>query len=164
MKIPMLGRKQRIFKECQHFSVFGNYSSIAFTSIALFFLFSLIPILFPIEASDMDNTAAHDDQSEGKPRRLEGETMQYLLQLESQLDADAASQEVDVLVENVLEEIKTRTASAACDRNVNSVIEKICLVSSFQHSVMLVKRFTSYSLFLARNRHSSHVLQVSQCG
>ena len=64
--------------------------------------------------------------------------------------------DLEVLIENVLEELKTRTASAACDRTANSAIEKICLLASFQQTLVLMIRFTPYALFLARNRHSSH--------
>ena len=107
----------------------------------------------------MDRKQPPGDVEEGKPRRLEEDTMHYLLQLDPQLDSTGEA-DIDILVENVLEEIKNRTASAACDRNVNSVIEKICLTASFTHIIELIQRFTQYSLFLARNRHSSHVLQV----
>ncbi len=107
----------------------------------------------------MDRKQHVGDNEEGKPRRLEEETMHYLLQLDPQLDSTDEA-EVEILVENVLDEIKNRSASAACDRYVNSVIEKICLSASFKHIIELIQRFTQYSLFLARNRHSSHVLQV----
>ena len=105
---------------------------------------------------------------DGKPRRLDQGTVQYLKQIDPELDnirhgyseGDGDIVTRDILIENVLEELKTRTASAACDRNVNSIVEKICLAGSFEHVIELLRRFTPYALFLARNRHSSHILQV----
>ncbi len=98
-----------------------------------------------------------------KPRRLEEDTISYLAQIDKTLDevlSAGSEEDLDVLVSNVLEEIKNRTASAACDRNVNIIIEKICLNSSFVNIIEILKRFTPYALFLSRNRHSSHIIQV----
>lgn len=104
---------------------------------------------------------------EAKPRRLDQGTIQYLQHINPELDTISQIQSYgddidtsEVLIENVLEELKNRTASAACDRTVNSILEKICLAGSFVHVVELLRRFTPYALFLARNRHSSHILQV----
>jgi hypothetical protein len=102
-----------------------------------------------------------------KPRRLDEGTIQYLKQIDPELDnlskgfGEGDAEQGAMLVENVLEELKTRTASAACDRSVNAIVEKICLASSFPHIIELLRRFTPYALFLARNRHSSHILQVN---
>lgn len=110
-----------------------------------------------------------DDAS--KPRRLEASTATYLLQLERQFstlleernasnDAEEEDDTVGVFISNVLAEIKTSTASAACDRRTNYIIEKLCYNSSLSNVMELFVRFTSYSVFLARNRHSSHILQA----
>lgn len=102
---------------------------------------------------------------DGKPRRLDQGTIQYLKQIGGELDSLSQglitdSETGQILVENVLEELKNRTASAACDRTVNSIVEKLCLAASFGGVLELLCRFTPYALFLARNRHSSHILQV----
>lgn len=105
--------------------------------------------------------AGNDDDGEHKPRRLEEDTIKYLTQLDIQLsaeDLDAESREV--LVENVLSEIKQRTASAACDRRTNMIIEKLCYAASLPHLIEIIDRCTPYAVFLARNRHSSHIVQA----
>ncbi|CAM9708221.1 unnamed protein product, partial [Ectocarpus fasciculatus] len=115
------------------------------------------------------NRYSAEPGEDGKPRRLDQGTVQYLKQIDPELDniragydgGDGDMDTRDILIGNVLEELKTRTASAACDRNVNSIVEKICLAGSFEHVIELLRRFTPYALFLARNRHSSHILQQS---
>lgn len=102
-----------------------------------------------------------NDNEAQKPRRLDEDTVTYLSQLDVQLsseDLDAEGREI--LVENVLSEIKLRTASAACDRRTNSVIEKLCYAASLPHLIEIINRCTPYAVFLARNRHSSHILQA----
>jgi aspartate/glutamate racemase len=97
-----------------------------------------------------------------KPRRLEEETAIYLSQLESQLEEiDKDDESVEILVSNVLEEIKQRTASAASDRRTNYIIEKLCYASNISQLLEIMKRCTPYSLFLVQNRYSSHIIQVA---
>lgn len=97
-----------------------------------------------------------------KPRRLEEETALYLSQLESQLDEiDKDDESVEILVSNVLEEIKQRTASAASDRRTNYIIEKICYAANIAQLMEIMRRCTPYSLFLVQNRYSSHIIQAS---
>jgi len=98
-----------------------------------------------------------------KPRRMEESLVIYLISLDKQLTSGGA--EVDeesraLLVDNVLTELKQCTASAACDRRINTIVEKICLVASMQNIIELLTRFSEYAVFLARNRHSSHVIQA----
>jgi len=96
-----------------------------------------------------------------KPRRLEEDTITYLMQLDKQIHADALDpDEQEVLVENVLDEIKQRTASAACDRRTNLIMERLCYAAKLKHLVEILSRFTPYAVFLARNRHSSHIIQA----
>jgi hypothetical protein len=102
----------------------------------------------------------NDDQGD-KPRRLEDETADYLAQIEIQF-TDSMDQEDKLnLVENVLTEINQRTASAACDRRSNYLIEKLCFAADLKNLIIVMKRFIPYSVFLARNRYSSHVMQVN---
>ena len=61
-----------------------------------------------------------------KPRRLEEETAIYLSGLEPQLEDADNNDNIEILIDNVLDEIKQRTASAASDRRTNFIIEKIC--------------------------------------
>lgn len=105
----------------------------------------------------MDNENA---ESTDKPRRLEEETANYLCQIETQFTDKLDNEEKHILVENVLSEIKTRTASATCDRRTNFLMEKICYAANLQSLLEITKRCSPYSVFLARNRYSSHVLQV----
>jgi hypothetical protein len=104
-------------------------------------------------------------EEEDKPRRLEPATSAYLVQIEADLDAATSSPntdpaDIEVLVENVLEEIRVRTASAACDRVANAVVEKLCLAAPLRLILVVFERIAPYAVFLALNRHSSHVLQV----
>jgi hypothetical protein len=105
-----------------------------------------------------------EDTGEGdshKPRRLEEDTITYLMQLDKQLSAEGLDpEEQEILVENVLSEIKQRTASAACDRRTNMIIERLCYSANLQQLLEIMSRCTPYAVFLARNRHSSHILQA----
>ena len=108
----------------------------------------------------MNDSVADDDESQ-KPRRLDDDTVTYLTQLDVQLSSeDFNDEDKEILVENVLSEIKQRTASAACDRRTNMIIEKICYAASLPHLIEIINRCTPYAVFLARNRHSSHILQA----
>jgi hypothetical protein len=96
------------------------------------------------------------------PRRMDESMIAYLTSLDKQL---TSGQDVDeearaVLVDNVLVEMKSCTASAACDRRVNVIVEKICYASSITNIIEILKRFSDYAVFLARNRHSSHIIQA----
>ena len=96
-----------------------------------------------------------------KPRRLDESLVSYLISLEAQVNSSAVDAEAqEALIENVLLELKTCTASAACDRRTNVIVEKICMNTTLADTLELFRRFTDYSVFLARNRHSSHVLQA----
>ena len=101
------------------------------------------------------------DRSKIHPKRLDEETAEYLLQIDIQWNQDADEDETDTLVANVLEEIKLKTASAACDRRTHPIIEKICFAASLKNLVEIFDRFAPYAVFLSRNRHSSHVLQAA---
>ena len=68
--------------------------------------------------------------------------------------------EKEVLVENVLNEIKSKTASAASDRRTHEVIEKLCYASDLPHLIEILSRFSPYSAFLTENRYSAHIIQV----
>jgi hypothetical protein len=109
---------------------------------------------------DGGGDGGNEDDSH-KPRRLEEDTITYLMQLDKQLHADSIDpDDQEILVENVLDEIKQRTASAACDRRTNMIIERLCYAAKLKQLVEIVSRLTPYAVFLARNRHSSHILQA----
>lgn len=95
-----------------------------------------------------------------KPRRLDEETADYLKQVESQWKGDMTEEDREILIANVLTEIKTRTASALSDRNTNIFLEKICTECSLKYLVDVINRCIPYAVFLARDRYGSHVLQV----
>lgn len=104
-----------------------------------------------------------------KPRRLDENNVTYLVQLETQLavsgtvtadESEDAAELRETLVDNVLAEIMQCTASVACDRRTNVVLEKLCYISNLQQLLTLMQRFTPYSVFLARQRHASHVYQA----
>lgn len=103
-------------------------------------------------------------ESEGtdadKPRRLEDSTAEYLEKIDVQFSEIKDSEEKIILIENVLTEIHQRIASAACDKRTNYLIEQMCFAADTKNLFRLVSRLVPYALFLARNRYSSHVLQV----
>ena len=103
------------------------------------------------------------DDGQIKPRRLEDDTAEYLMKIEMQLSKDSMLDEDDKinLIENVLSEVSQRTASASCDRRTNFLIEKLCSTASVKNLVEIIKSFIPYAIFLARNRYSSHILQVT---
>lgn len=110
---------------------------------------------------DDGNADGGNEDDSHKPRRLEEDTITYLMQLDKQLHADTIDvDDQEVLVENVLDEIKQRTASAACDRRTNMIMERLCYAAKLKQLVEIVSRLTPYAVFLARNRHSSHILQA----
>ncbi len=98
-----------------------------------------------------------------KPRRMEESLVAYLISLDKQLtsgETDVDEESRSLLINNVLTELKSCTASAACDRRINTIIEKICFVASMSNIIEILVRFKDYAVFLARNRHSSHVIQA----
>lgn len=107
-----------------------------------------------------------DESKINNPRRLEAddEIVQYLITLDKQLSEkgldDSDPEVTETLVNNVLSEIKTRCASLASDRRTSLVIEKLVLFSTLPQLLDFCRRMSPYALFLARNRYSSHVLQV----
>lgn len=109
-----------------------------------------------------------------KPRRLEEETAQYLLQVDEQFtttqqqlqapSSSSSSEEreelMNILINNVLDEIKARIASAICDRRTNYLLERICFHSQTHQLIEIMKKCQPYGIFLAQNRYGSHVMQV----
>jgi len=91
------------------------------------------------KSNNEDRLSYNEVVSQIKPRRLEDNIAEYLMKIEMQLTKDSMldDDEKNNLIENVLSEVSQRTASASCDRRTNFLIEK-----------------------LARNRYSSHMLQV----
>ncbi len=114
------------------------------------------------------NPSSDEQQSssgiaQDKPRRLEDETANYLLEIEQQFNAmpPTDTENRSILVQNVLTEIQSRTASAACDRRTNYLLEQLIAHADCQLLLQLLQKWTIYIVFLARNRFASHVLQVS---
>lgn len=95
-----------------------------------------------------------------KPRKLEDETATYLLEIDTRISSISDPEERNILVENVLAEIQNRTASAACDRRTNYLIEQLCGMAECVTLLQLLQRWTPYSVFLARNRYASHIVQT----
>ena len=104
----------------------------------------------------------NEDDGQIKPRRLEDDTAEYLMKIEMQLSKDSMldDDEKNNLIENVLSEVSQRTASASCDRRTNFLIEKLCSTANVKNLIEIFKGFVPYAVFLARNRYSSHILQV----
>lgn len=107
--------------------------------------------------------SSKDAVTQEKPRRLEDETAQYLSEIDSQFSTIPKDDEEarSVLVTNVLTEIQSRTASAACDRRTNYLIEQLVANADVVLTLTLMQKWTIYAVFLARNRFASHIVQVS---
>ena len=109
--------------------------------------------------------AVENDSKGNYPRRLEqnDEIVTYLTQLDNQLSEqgidESDAEALEALVSNVLNEIKTRFASLASDRRTSLIVEKIILKCNLTQILDICQRMSPYSLFLARNRYSSHVMQ-----
>lgn len=107
-----------------------------------------------------------DSSKEGIPRRLEldDEIIQYLQTLDGQITKngieESDKESIEILVNNVLSEIKNRCGSLASDRKTSLIIEKLVLLSDIPQIIEFCRKLSPYSLFLAKNRYSSHVLQV----
>ena len=109
---------------------------------------------------------------ENKPRKLEEDTALYLHQIEEQFNILNSNhgkennednlEKKQIILENVILELssRNRTASALCDRRSNYLMEKICLQCDLNILLSIIDTCSSYSLFLARNRYSSHVIQA----
>lgn len=120
------------------------------------------------EAEEEEQRTAHGL----KPRKMAETNVTYIIQLATQLatttnasntdagDAEEDREDREVLVQNVLAELAQCTASAACDKRTNDVIEKLAYIASLPQLLELMRRFTPYTVFLARQRHASHVYQA----
>ena len=102
------------------------------------------------------------DTKPTNPRRLEEDIAEYLGHVESSwngMSETRTDEELQIMVSNVFDEVKHRLASAACDRRTHTIIEKLGYVASMSSLIVLFDHLCAYGVFLARNRHSSHVLQ-----
>ena len=102
-----------------------------------------------------------------KPRRLEADTIAYvtglkptLVRREGEEEEEAEAERMSLLVGNVLDELKSRLASVACDRHTHEVLETLVSFASLPQLLVLMTRLASYAVFLASNRHASHILQT----
>ena len=109
-----------------------------------------------------DGWEENDAENSRNPRRMEESMVSYLTSLDKQLTSgpDVDEESRAILVDNVLAEMKSCTASAACDRRVHTIVEKICYAASITNLIEILRRFTDYAVFIARNRHSSHIAQA----
>lgn len=135
----------------------------------------------PNDDSFAESSSSSKEFGREKPRRLEDDLADYLIRLdfsrieslednrvkktqkhEEDSNTLDPKEETEVFVANVLEELKLRTASAASDRRTNFIIEKMCVFANLSQLIEIIQRSAPYILFLARNRYSSHVLQVME--
>jgi hypothetical protein len=118
-------------------------------------------------AEDYSGDPPADEYDDQKPKRLDEATAAYLQDLDLAISTNDGKTDIDeddggkaLLVANVLDEIKSKTASAACDRRTNAVVEQLCTLAAPAQNVLILQRLAPYTMFLAQNRHSSHVLQA----
>ena len=110
--------------------------------------------------------AAGGDGSE-RPRRATPENVDYLLQIDGELDkllaaeGDGAEEGATILVENVLEELKFAEASLAEDRRASHVLQKVIGACSAAPLGAVLRRFEPYAKHLAADRYASHVLEAA---
>ncbi len=101
-----------------------------------------------------------EKESDDKPRRLDEETVIYLMQIEPQLQ-NTKLPDHEVLIANVLAEVSRKTASAIADRRTNIAMEALVLGCSVEQVLSVLSRCQQYMTFLSCNRHASHVIQAA---
>lgn len=99
--------------------------------------------------------------SKTRPRRLEGDTLEYLKSVQDVLKEVETDPEMDseLMLWNILDELAKRAASAASDRHACDIVERLVDVFTARQLRVLIKNFAGYYTFLWTNRYSSHVLQ-----
>ena len=102
------------------------------------------------------------EEIQDKPRKLEDDIAEYLIKIEAQFSSllENNDEEKYNLIDNVLIELSNRFASASCDKRTNFLIEKLCNEANLKQLLEMIQKVTPYSVFLSRNRYSSHILQV----
>ena len=97
-----------------------------------------------------------------RPRRLEPDTLSYLKEVTEMLtqsDMDSTSDDVELMLWNVLEELAPRVASAASDRHAGELLEVFLPKMTDAQLRFLLHKMAGYMSHLWTNRYSSHVLQ-----
>ena len=120
-----------------------------------------------------------------KPQKAEQDTVTYLRQIEGLLDdfsrnefnngkkkeedaksmeqdedEEDASEEKNILIKNVFEEIKNQEAALSTDKYSSNIIEKVLKHATEEQLIHFGLGIQEYFLFLSSNRYSSHVLQT----
>lgn len=116
-----------------------------------------------IEPNSATDSSIMPSNKSDKPRRLDGETAAYLVQIEGRLQSLSNAnddQDIEILIENVLQEAHKHIGSAMSDRRTNIVLEKIILSSSMAQLLTIMSECSPYVIFLSTNRHSAHCLEV----
>ena len=76
-----------------------------------------------------------------KPRRLEDDVAEYLNHIENDwigMTESRSDSEMELMVTNVLDEVKYRLASAACDRRTHPIVEKLAYVASMSNLIIML--------------------------
>ena len=98
-----------------------------------------------------------------KPRKADEGTIHYvasiaLLTSGSQpTDADQDNDDADV-VENVLEELKTKTASVICEKKACVCMQELVYKANAQQLCTVLERLLPYAQFLSTNRDRKSVV------
>lgn len=104
-----------------------------------------------------------------KPRRADEGVLQYISTLAvltgeqkpgPENDADEAGIDDATIVDNVLEELKTKTASVICEKKACVCMQELVYKSNATQLCTVLQRLLPYVQFLSTNRYSSHVIQV----
>ncbi|TDH69321.1 hypothetical protein CCR75_002566 [Bremia lactucae] len=106
--------------------------------------------------------ASHQRPERLRPRRLEPDTLSYLKEVTEMLTQQkdtTTTEDVHLMLWNVLEELAPRAASAASDRHAGELLEVFLPLMSDAQLRFLLHKMNGYVSHLWTNRYSSHVLQ-----
>mmetsp|Transcript_13588 Transcript_13588/g.20274 ORF Transcript_13588/g.20274 Transcript_13588/m.20274 type:complete len:597 (+) Transcript_13588:42-1832(+) len=95
----------------------------------------------------------------GKPRKPREDTLSYLREYLNSDDISISELARSEASANVSEEIRDEVASIASHKEGSDLLERLARQCPKKNVEMLLRRCEGYASFLARHRHSSHVLQ-----
>ena len=115
---------------------------------------------------DKINEKVKEVQTHGKRTNLDKDKNLANMVEESDEEEEDLEDEMTLMVNNIIEEIKMKAASIAEDRNASSIFEKLIFLCNRKQLLIIFESLSTYIVSLSINRYSSHVLEtiLSMCG
>lgn len=102
--------------------------------------------------------------SNTRPRRVDDEVVAYLQSVSGALESAQGEEDEDdnsnVLVTNVLEELKQKEASVAVHKRASVILEGMLRLASAAQLTIVLQNFKNYFGFLCYDRFASHVVET----